>query len=136
MTDWGLMFMDRIFVIFFSLMIMFGCGSSKTAFRSVEPEEFEKILSRKDVVCLDVRTKEEYSEQHISNAINIDVKHPYFVEEAIKSLPKDKIIAVYCRSGKRSKKACELLAQNKFRKIVELNTGIIGWLDANKQVAR
>ena len=115
---------------------MFSCSSTKTTFKSVDADAFEKVLSNNDIVCLDVRTADEYAEQHIANALNIDVQKPDFVQNALNTLPLNKTIAVYCRSGKRSKKACSFLKQNHFDKIIELNTGILGWLEADKPVVR
>ena len=54
-----------------------------------------------------------------------------FESNAISVLPKDKKIVLYCRSGKRSKKAANILAAKGY-KIIELNTGYLGWIEAKK----
>lgn len=68
-------------------------------------------------------------------AVNIDVTKDDFEARATSLLPKDKTIAVYCRSGRRSKKAAGILVENGY-KIIELNTGIKGWTDAGKETVR
>ena len=97
-----------------------------SAFKSVEVEEFAKVIADTTVIRLDVRTQEEYAEGHRDNAINIDVKKDDFESKAISALPKDKTIAVYCRGGRRSKKAAKILTANGYT-VVELNSGYKGW---------
>ena len=62
-------------------------------------------MAENDYVIIDVRTKEEYEEEHIKDAINI----PY--EEIADKIntTKDKMIFVYCYSGGRSKIAYDSL---------------------------
>lgn len=86
-------------------------------------------MSEPDVIVVDVRTAQEYSEGFIDTAINIDVNKPDFQEQVLQTLPKDKTIAVYCRSGKRSKKAAEILVRNGYKHVVELNVGYKGWIE-------
>jgi rhodanese-related sulfurtransferase len=74
---------------------------------------------------VDVRTAKEYSEGHIPGAMNIDVNAPDF-EEKIKVLDKKENVAIYCRSGRRSKIAAEKMTAAGF-KVIELNTGFLSW---------
>lgn len=107
---------------------LFSCNaqSPDSAFKSVEVEEFAKVIADTAVIRLDVRTPEEYAEGHIDNAINIDVLNDSFESKAISTLPKDKTIALYCRSGRRSKNAAKILSANGYT-VVELNSGYNGW---------
>lgn len=111
-----------------SILGMFSCNAQSNKFKSVDAKEFEKVISDTTVVRLDVRTAEEYAEGHIDGAINIDVNSPDFEEKALSALPLTKTIALYCRSGRRSKKAADILSDKGY-KIVELNTGYIGWTE-------
>lgn len=115
------------------VMSILGCSAQKQ--NSVSVEEFERIIADKNITILDVRTAEEYAEGHIALAMNIDVKQADFDSKAKKSLDKSKTLAVYCRSGNRSKKACDILNANGF-KVVELSTGIMGWQNAGKAVTK
>ena len=100
-----------------------------TTYKSVSVKEFAKyIADTANVVLLDVRTAEEFSEGHIEGATNIDVKRDDFEAISNAQLPKDKTIAVYCRSGRRSKTASEILVTNGF-KVVELDSGYNGWVN-------
>ena len=114
--------------VFSAILGLFSCNaqSSDNAFKSVEVEEFAKVIADTSVIRLDVRTPEEYAEGHIDNAINIDVKNDSFESKALSTLPKDKTIALYCRSGRRSKNAAKILSDNGYT-VVELNSGYNGW---------
>lgn len=106
-----------------------GTGSETHSFQSVSVEEFAKcITDTVNIVLVDVRTAEEFSEGHIEGATNIDVKRDDFEAISNAQLPKDKTIAVYCRSGRRSKTASEILVTNGF-KVVELDSGYNGWVN-------
>lgn len=111
---------------------LFSCNAqseksgSDNGFKSVEVEEFAKVIADTAVIRLDVRTADEYAEGHIDNAINIDVLKDDFESKATATLPKDKTIALYCRSGRRSKNAAKILTKNGYT-VVELNSGYNGW---------
>ena len=104
------------------------------AFKTVGVDEFETLIADADsVVVLDVRTPLEYNEAHIPHAINIDVKEESFKTKALELLPKDKTIAVYCRSGRRSADAAGILAGEGYQ-MVNLDGGILAWLKAQKPI--
>jgi len=48
---------------------------------------------------------------------------------------RNKTILIHCRSGKRSKVAADiLLSQDYSGEILELDEGIIAWIDANQPI--
>ena len=119
------------------LSILFGFASGNAQnqnFRTLDVSDFETAIANVDIVRLDVRTAEEYAEGHISGAINIDVLKDDFLKCA-SELPKDKDIALYCRSGNRSKKAAKMLSDNGYR-VIELGNGYNGWVKAGKAVTK
>ena len=86
--------MKKFFIVLF--MGLFLCGCSK-----VEEKSVETLMKENEYIIVDVRTKEEYEELHVEDAINI----PYDEINEDTELDKDKLIFVYCRSGNRSGKA-------------------------------
>lgn len=121
--------------LFATVMSLFGCKAQDNKFRSVEVEEFEQVIADTTVVRLDVRRVDEFSQGHIEGALNIDVLQEDFEKKALASLPKEKTVALYCRSGNRSKKASQILS-GKGYKVVELATGYLGWAGAGKPVVK
>lgn len=113
---------------------LLGC-QAQNSFQSVGVEEFEKVINDTKVVRLDVRTAEEYADGHLAMTQNLDVRQDEFEARALKALPKDRTIAVYCRSGNRSKKACQILSAKGYN-VVELESGYMGWTQAGKPVTK
>ena len=128
--------MRKIFMIISAVLCnLLGCTAQQQNFESLDVEAFEKVISDTSVVRLDVRSIDEYASGHIAKAINIDVMKDDFTTKATSLLPKDKTIALYCRSGRRSKKAAGILGENGY-KVIELNSGISGWINAQKDIVR
>ena len=107
------------------------CGQAN--YETVDVKGFAELVNDTNVVVLDVRTADEFKEGHLEDAVNIDYKQSDFVEQAVARLPKDRTIAVYCRSGRRSAGAAELLANEGYR-VVNMKGGIIAWQEAQMPV--
>ena len=93
---------------------------------NITAEEAKKLMDTEEgYVILDVRTQAEYEQKHIPGAILIP---DYEIEAlALEKLPdKDQLILVYCRSGRRSKNAAQILADLGYTNIKEFG-GIIDW---------
>ena len=85
---------------------------------------------------MNIEGAEEYAEGHIPGTnFNIDVLKGQFTSQALKLLPKDKSVALYCRSGNRSKTAARILAENGY-KVLELATGIRGWISEGRPIEK
>jgi phage shock protein E len=84
------------------------------------------IDAKKDFILLDVRTREEYVKNHLSEAINIPVDE--VAEKALKIIPdKNKTIYVYCFSGSRSILAVDALIQLGYKKVFDMSHGMLAW---------
>jgi len=90
----------------------------------------EKINQTPNAQIVDVRTIGEFSQGHISNAQNIDVRSSDFQQNVAK-LDKNKAVFVYCLSGGRSASAMNILSSMGFKEIYNLSKGIISWRAAN-----
>lgn len=120
-------------VAFFSFL--FGACQPAIEGMSVVPvDEFAQFITQSDVQLLDVRTPEEFEAGHIEGAVLIDYRTDPdgFLEKAEAQLQKDKPVALYCRSGKRSHSAAELMHKAGFKQLVELDGGILAWQEAGK----
>ena len=103
-------------------------------FQRVGADEFEEVIADPSVIILDVRTLAEHAEGFIPGThYNIDVLEDTFTQVATEVLPKDKPVALYCRSGNRSKSAARILTEQGYQ-VVELETGFRGWQAAGKAV--
>lgn len=75
-------------------------------------------LQREGAVIIDVKTKEEYLKKHITGALNIPVKEIINVLDIIKD--KNKIIILYCQTGKRSYMAAKSLLSLGYNNVYDL----------------
>lgn len=125
----------RIVSLVSLLCAFFSCHAQDREFESVSSDAFEKLIADTSVVRLDVRTAEEFEAGHIENAINIDVLKDDFEANALSILPVGKVLAVYCRSGRRSKKAAHILVKRGY-KVIELDQGYNGWVESGKKVLK
>ena len=112
---------------------LLGCNAAE--FKSVTPPEFQEVIADTAVQVLDSRTAEEYAEGHIARAINIDVLKDDFADIATKTLDARRTVAVYCRSGRRSKKAAQILTEKGYT-VIELTKGYLSWIDAKMPVTK
>jgi rhodanese-related sulfurtransferase len=117
--------MKYLFFSFFFLLTAFNAAQAQ--FVTVTPEEAAVKMKKKRTVVLDVRTKEEFAQGHLPRAVNIDVLDSTNFVQQIQTLNKRKQYVVYCRSGKRSLKASELLTINQFKHIYNMEGGILAW---------
>jgi len=106
-----------------------------TDFESLPPKQAYTLLKNdENVTLLDVRTTEEFSQEHIEGAILIPVQE---LSENLSKLQsvKEKKIIVYCHSGSRSVAASRILIKNGF---VPLNIkgGISEWKSEGLVVVR
>lgn len=127
-------------VVIITLLAM-SCSSTTKAsqpigqIETVSPSAFEAGLKKGNVQLLDVRSAEEYAQGHLQGAINIDVQEPDFQAEGTSQLEKEKPVYVYCRSGRRSLLAGEMLAKDGYT-VVDLDGGILGWEKAGLPVVK
>jgi rhodanese-related sulfurtransferase len=127
--------------LFAALGLTTACGQQRSAlplcpaknFENMEVTEFTELIADSNVVILDVRKADEFAEGHIKGAILIDQFQSDFLEQAKAKLQKDKTIAIYCRSGRRSANAAGKLADVGY-KCVNLKGGILAWKEASMPV--
>ena len=104
-----------------------GCSTSGSAtYEQISGAEAKALMdSESGYIIIDARTQSEYDEGHIPGAILIPEYE--IADRAEKELlDKDRLILVYCRSGRRSKIAAEELVKLGYTNVKEFG-GIIDW---------
>ena len=100
---------------------------SEAVSKDISIDESKKLINDGDVtLILDVRNEDEFAEGHLKNAIQIPVKE---LKENLSDIEKfkDELVLVYCRSGKRSAEAVDILKENGFKNLVHMKDGISKW---------
>ena len=95
---------------------------------SVTASVFADSIDNPGVQLVDVRTPDEYAAGNIPGSVNIDVLTGKFGETASALLDRAYTVAVYCRSGNRSKNAAQVLSMMGYN-VVELNGGYNEWVN-------
>jgi phage shock protein E len=104
------------------------------AIAPVKIEQAEKQIAD-GAQLLDVRTKEEWDEGHLKGATLVTVTEEGFIDKAKATLDSKKVVVVYCRSGRRSAMATELLRKAGYT-VYDLDGGITAWIAAGKPVVK
>ena len=108
----------------------------KQNFKSVSVTEFAEIIKdTTNVQLLDVRTSDEFNEGHIDGALQIDFYSALFMDLATMKLSKEKPVAIYCRSGRRSASAANKLAEQGYE-VINLEGGILAWQQAKMPIEK
>jgi rhodanese-related sulfurtransferase len=95
--------------------------------QNVNPYIFRDLKEKTNVQLIDVRTpKERFEEGSIPGHLLIDVQKENFIHQ-VGELDQHKTYLVYCKSGKRSEKACELMTGIGFKDVVNLEGGFEKW---------
>ena len=127
---------NRIIIIaisMFVVMILVGCDAEIPAPVALEttspavitPSQAMYIMAYRDVIILDVRTPDEFNTGHIPNAILLPVDEiAYAVTGMIPD--KEQTILIYCRSGRRSADAANILVNMGYLNVYDFG-GIINW---------
>ena len=114
----------RILALSLACTFLFACATTN------QQSELAQIdVGSDNLVWIDVRSDEEYQEQHLEGAINI--AHTQILE-GVANLDKDTEILLYCGSGRRAGIALEALEAQGFTNVT--NRG--GLADVLEQEAR
>lgn len=102
-------------------------GQPSKNIQTIDAVAFSKaIQATPNPQVVDVRTPEEFASGHLIQAQNVNWMNPDFVANSAK-YDKSKPIFVYCKSGGRSHKAAEKLAELGFTNVIEMEGGILKW---------
>ena len=104
-----------------NILALSAISKSEENSTDVEASDIEKLVKNKEFL-LDVREEYEYQDGHIKGAVNLPLREILGKKD---SLPKDKDIYVYCRSGHRSADAVNFLKSLGFEKVHNIEGGFI-----------
>ncbi|WP_168734677.1 rhodanese-like domain-containing protein [Deinococcus sp. KSM4-11] len=92
----------------------------------VTPQEGQRRVQA-GAVLVDVREQNEYDEVHAEGALLVPLSE---FEARYAELPTDKPLVMICRSGARSARAGEFLAQHGYTTVANLTGGTNAWVEA------
>lgn len=96
--------------------------------------QLKDMLDRQEpMTVLDTRGQEEWESGHIEGAIHIYVGH---LEQRIAEVPKDKPVAVYCRTGYRAGLSASILLRAGHQKVYNIPGSVTAWIAAGFPIVK
>ena len=113
--------MKKLFIILLCFICLSGCSENDNSVDgSVTYMEAKEKIINNGAILVDVRTEEEYNENHINGAIllTLDTINEETVANVVES--KNDVIIVYCKSGNRSHQAYQKLKDLGYTEVYDL----------------
>lgn len=101
-------------------------------FKHISIDELDRLRSQGPARLVDVRTDMEVARGMIEGAAHLPL---HLLALRTDELHPEESLVVYCQSGARSAQACALLAARGFRRLYNLQGGMLGWVRAGRPVA-
>lgn len=92
--------------------------------RHLSPERVESLARSGQALIVDVREASEYRSGHLPRSKHISLGQ---LVHRLREVPRDKTVVVVCRSGSRSARAAELLAEAGYKNVYNLSGGMQNW---------
>ena len=86
----------------------------------------KKLNETPDAILVDVRTEAEKAEKTLKGALSLDYLDYGFIDR-LEQLDPNSVYLVYCRSGRRSIRACTLMKNSGFKNVYNLDGGLNLW---------
>ncbi len=118
--------MKYILSLILSFGATIGLGAQNTATIQINSKELAALVRSQEGILLDVRTQREFQNGHIENAGQLNYYALDFKKRLL-LLPKDEMIYLYCNTGYRSDRAADFLIENGYKKVYNLQHGIMEW---------
>ena len=108
-------------------------GNQASPAAALTQEQLVEHLAKhpQHLFVLDVRSPQEYAEGHVPGAVN--VPHDQLASR-LDEVPKDKDVVLYCRSGRRSALAADVLAANGYTRLSHLEGDMQAWVARGRPV--
>ena len=118
--------MRRIAISISFVLITFLSIAQNATIKQVNPAKFQQLIKNPKGVLLDVRTQSEFGNGHIANSGQLNY-YAFDFKKRLLLLPKNEPIYLYCNTGYRSEKAAEILVENGYKNVYNLEHGIMDW---------
>src|SRR5690554_7216170 len=122
--------MKRLFLFIGLVMALFfvSCKDKSVSeeVTVISVEEVREAIGNGEFQLIDVRTVDEFNEGHLKSAKNICVTDDDF-KEKVANVDRNEPVYLYCRSGRRSARAGEILREMGFTEIYDMDGGILKW---------
>jgi rhodanese-related sulfurtransferase len=97
-------------------------------FVTINPQDAFKIMEEKgsEITILDIRPKNEYEEEHVPGAVNLDYNGHEF-KKKVEIMDKNVDYIIYCESGVRGGYFMGKMEESGFKSAYNILGGFVGW---------
>ena len=99
----------------------------------VSGKSWNKLISNKETLVIDVRKPFEYNVGSFKNAINPKIQNFRDFPKYLKKIKKTKPVAMFCTGGIRCEKASIFLKKKGFKNVFQLKGGILNYLNKTQK---
>lgn len=125
--------MKKVFLLGVLFLSLYSCKQESYSMELIQPKALAELIEKDKIQLADVRTQREYDNGAIEGSVLVDFYSKDFLQQMIEKFDKKKPIYVYCAKGGRSNKAAQLLIQNGFRNVYDLDGGYDAWSQNQKK---
>ncbi|MBS0010244.1 MAG: thioredoxin fold domain-containing protein [Bacteroidales bacterium] len=118
--------MSRFILIILLQIALADISAQQGEITQLSSPELKELVNNNKATLIDVRTRGEYANGHITGAGQLNYYALNFKQKLL-LLPKDSPLYLYCNTGYRSQKAAEILAKNGYHNVYNLEHGIMEW---------
>lgn len=112
--------MKKLILLLLGIFLLVGCSSDNSNDGLISYMDAKEKIINEEAILIDVRTEDEYNEEHIDGAILFTLDD--ITEESAQDIIRNKnsVVIVYCRSGNRSSQAVSTLENLGYTKVYDL----------------
>ena len=104
-------------------------SNNKKLNRYISGKSWNKLISNKETLVVDVRKPFEYDVGTFKNSINPNIQNFRDFPKYLKKIDKAKPVAMFCTGGIRCEKASIFLKRKGFKNVFQLKGGILNYLN-------
>ena len=108
-------------------------SESKRHNRYLSGKSWNKFITKKETLVIDVRKPFEYSVGSFKNAMNPNIQNFRDFPKFLNKVEKNKPVAMFCTGGIRCEKASIFLKKKGFKNVFQLKGGILNYLNKTKK---
>jgi rhodanese-related sulfurtransferase len=101
---------------------------------AISVEDAARRLASAETALVDVRQDNEWTAGHVAAATHLPLAELEADPSVLARRVGDRPVAFLCRSGKRSRKAAELIARDGHRTVFNVEGGMKAWVDAGLSI--
>lgn len=118
--------MNRFIILFLISPFIHQVLAQETKMVNLSSAQFQEKIGKEEGSLLDVRTQGEFANGHIPGAGQLNY-YAFDFSQKLLLLPKDQPVYLYCNTGWRSKRAAQILTENGYNQVYNLEKGIMDW---------